>query len=214
MLAEQSKHSDNYSKLCMIKYDEMNFNGTSSFDLQCEKIYLIYFEVQAVVCGVVGDGGGNHDKGIHFFTNMPHLIKLLINHLLDQGIYSSENRLIDKEVLEKLIDADSSELKLAPKLRHNISNVSGTERMKVAPTVKLLSRHTAFLAKFVYPDRTYYIWVFQSFDDFYDIFNFQISVEELKPLKSGFGMKFTDFTTKKFYKVIERLRVLVFSKKS
>jgi len=51
---------------------------------------------------------------------------------------------------EKLIDADSFGLKLAPKLEHNILNVSGTERMKVASAVKLLSKHTAFLAKFVF----------------------------------------------------------------
>jgi len=138
----------------------------------------------------------NHDKRIHFFGNMPHLIKLLRNHLLDQGIYLSENRLIDKEVLKKLIDADSSELKLAPKLRHNISNVSGTERMKVALAVKLLFKHTAFFSKVCLSQSNIIHEFFNQFDDFYDIFNFQIS-KKLKPLKSGFGMKFTDLTTKR-----------------
>ena len=277
VLTEQSKHLDNYSKLCMIKYDEMNLNGTSSYDLQCDKIYPNYSKVQVVivtgviknwcqpiyysfdqnmtfnilktaiakvqkagfeVCGVVGDMGGsnqgflrsmnvsyenpfisnpcNNEKRIHFFADMPHLIKLLRNHLLDQGIYLSENRVIDKEVLEKLIDADSSELKLAPKLGHNILNVSGTERMKVAPAVKLLSKHTAFLAKFVYPDRTYIYEFFNQFDDFFDIFNSQIPVEKLKPLKSGFGMKVEDQISrlKEIYKVIEGMRVLFFSQKS
>jgi len=34
----------------------------------------------------------NNEKRIHFFADMPHLIELLKNRLLDQGIYLSENR--------------------------------------------------------------------------------------------------------------------------
>jgi len=277
VLAEQAKTLDNFSKVCILKFDEMSLNQKYSMDLSKDKIYSNHSKAQVIiaagilkkwcqpifygfdknmskkillsaiqqlenvgffVCAVVSDMGGSNqgflremgisfespnilhpfrlNSKIHFFADAPHLMKLLRNHILDQGIKLQDGTIIDKTLLESLISADSLELKLAHKLTSGILNVSGSERMKVSPAVKLLSAHTACLGKLVFPQNDSICTFFSLFDDYFDIFNSHVPKESAKKLKSGFGMEFFEQKDKllQVYDTVKHMRVLQFSKKT
>jgi len=109
------------------------------------------------------------------------MLKLLRNHILDHGFVLQNGTLIDKSVLQTILDFDSSELKLCPKLTQKLLEVKGAERMKVSPAAKLLSSHTAAISKFVFPENPTISASFQTIDEWFDIFNSHIATDSKKP---------------------------------
>lgn len=72
---------------------------------------------------------------------MPHLIKLLRNHFVDQG-FIINNAEINKEIIENVINFTSTtDLNIAHKISLDSLNVTGAQRQKVKLATKLFS-HT------------------------------------------------------------------------
>lgn len=69
------------------------------------------------------------DIKIHFFADMPHLIKLLRNHTLEHGIVLNGGYKIEKADFEKLLRMDKAEFKSAWKLKDEHLNVKGKNRI-------------------------------------------------------------------------------------
>ena len=83
------------------------------------------------------------NRKIYVFADVPHLIKLLRNHFIDQGFLIDE-KYVKKDIILKLLSCTvSSELSILHKITsHNLS-VSGAERQKVKVATKLFSHTVA-----------------------------------------------------------------------
>lgn len=78
---------------------------------------------------------------IHVFADVPHLIKLLRNHFVDQG-FIFNGKEINKHIIEKLIVfTNQTDLNIAHKISMENLNVRGAQRQKVKFATKLFS-HT------------------------------------------------------------------------
>ena len=85
----------------------------------------------------------NNDLKIFVFADIPHLLKLIRNHFLDDSIYWKGKK-IDSTVLQILISLNSyKDLKIVHKLTEAHLNVQGTDRQKVLPAAQILSNTTA-----------------------------------------------------------------------
>jgi hypothetical protein len=117
---------------------------------------------------------------IFVFADAPHLLKLLRNHLIDQGFHI-DGKLIDKSCIEKIIRASTDELKIAHKINDYHLNVRGTERQKVRPAAQLLSNTVAkavewcgmegFLDDMYWHETSKFV---KLMNDWFDVFNAQI----------------------------------------
>ena len=81
---------------------------------------------------------------------MPNSIKLLCNHLLDDGIHIPEGMLITKDQIQQIIEEE--ELKPAPKFKKCHVDVKGPLRQNVWLAYQLFSHHTASMLKLRFPE--------------------------------------------------------------
>ena len=91
-------------------------------------------------------------RKIYLFPDAPHMLKLMRNHLFDNGFLiprSDGKKLIDgplvelrKEDFEKLVE-NQADLKIAFKLTPYHLDVQGSERQRVRPAAQLFSHTTA-----------------------------------------------------------------------
>ena len=132
------------------------------------------------------------------FADVPHLIKLLRNHCIQQGLevadpLSGEAFKVDKQLFYQLIDKDSGELKVCPKITASSLEMKGASLQRVRPAVQLFSAHVAnaFEHLNVMNDSVlegrikHFISVV---DKWFDILNSRVRHDSLKPWKSGYGL--------------------------
>ena len=55
-------------------------------------------------------------RKIFAFADVPHLVKLLRNHIMDEGLKLPSGKVINGDVFQKLLAVDSGEFRLAHKL--------------------------------------------------------------------------------------------------
>ena len=128
---------------------------------------------------------------VYIFPDMPHCLKLLRNHTLDEGIVvkCGANKMIElsKEHFEKLITCDGTDFKLAYKLTPAHLEVRGIERQRVRPAMQLFSSSVskAFTQVFgtEFQDQSN---VIQIVDDWVDVMN-SGSAYNVKELRCGLG---------------------------
>ncbi len=212
------------------------------FDQKITKkiLHQIIFELRAVgfrVCAVVSDFGGTNRElwkelnvssaktffpnpfeqgmNIWMFADAPHMLKLLRNHLLDDGWVLPDSTLVDRKMMEELLVFDHAEIKLCPKLKASILEVKGAERMKVAPAAKLFSHHTATLIRFCFPEKPEAAKFIQLIDDYFDIFNSKIPVDSDKKIRSAYGLALEkqDASLLEIETCISAIRTMFYSKK-
>ncbi len=88
------------------------------------------------------------DREIFAFQDVPHLLKLFRNHLLDEG-YELRTKTgtyvsLDKSDFEKLLDNDNNELQIAFKVTSELHlNCTGSARQRVRTAAQLLSHTVA-----------------------------------------------------------------------
>ena len=93
----------------------------------------------------------DHPRGRPFnFGDTPHLLKLIRNLKLDEGL-SNENMKLSKSRFSDRLDRDSGELKLCPKLKLFHVEVKGSQRMKVRHTAQLLSNTSPTALYYIHP---------------------------------------------------------------
>jgi len=127
-------------------------------------------------------------RKIFVFADMPHLLKLIRNHVIDDGLMTEDGAVINKDVMQTLIDFNQEELKLCPKLSQYLVNVTGVERMRVRPAAQLMSRHSAMLAKDIFSDTMEIGNFIQAINDGFDVFNSRCHVNSKNPLLNAFGV--------------------------
>lgn len=123
------------------------------------------FHVAATVCDLGGSNQGllrelnitvqtpffinpsNDSKKIYMFADVPHLMKLIRNHFVDNNGFEIDGEVIDKNIIEELISKTNqkSDLSIAYKISAANLNVRGAERQKVKLATKLFS-HTVSTA--------------------------------------------------------------------
>ena len=85
-------------------------------------------------------------RNIYVFADIPHLLKLIRNHILDFGIQiDGEDIIINKNDFVDILDRDRGEFKIHPKLTEFHISCSGSQRQRVRPAAQLLS-HTSAVA--------------------------------------------------------------------
>jgi len=99
------------------------------------------------------------------------MIKLLRNHLIDDGVKLEDGTIINRATLEKIVRVNEFELKLCPKLSFSLLNLTGSQRMKVKPAAQLLSAHTAAICKHLFRDNLKIAQFFDTMNDIFDLFN-------------------------------------------
>lgn len=132
------------------------------------------------------------DRYIYVFPDVPHDLKNIRNHVLDDGVQLATGHVIQKSTFEILLEANSRELKLCPKFNSFHLDVTGAERMRVRPAAQLLSNHVAKLAKFVLPNNTKFAEFVQTVNDGFDVLNSRVKNDFVSPLKSGLGSHFQE----------------------
>lgn len=81
----------------------------------------------------------NDSLKVFVFADIPHLLKLVRNHLLDQGFKLPNGKEVNRECLELLISMSSSELTVAHKINRYHLDIKGSERQKVRPAAQVVS---------------------------------------------------------------------------
>ena len=129
-------------------------------------------------------------RKIYVFSDVPHNMKNLRNHIIDDGIILEDGSLLDLGVLEHMESNNGNEIKLCPKLCQKLLHLKGSERMRVAPAVQLLSGHMAALAKHLYPEKPCIREFFETINNGFDVLNSRVPVDKTNPCKSGYGFSF------------------------
>lgn len=82
----------------------------------------------------------NKEK-IYVFADVPHLLKLIRNHFVDEG-FILDGKEIGKHIVEAVLDTTSvSDLKISHKMSKEKLNVTGAQRQRVKFAAQLFS-HT------------------------------------------------------------------------
>ena len=110
-------------------------------------------------------------RQIQVFADVPHLLKLLRNHFLDQGFLLKDGTLILKEDIQKLLTVNSGEKRLAYKLAPRHFECSGSLRQNVALAAQLFSRSTARAIRLIFPDKIGLADFVELINDTFDIMN-------------------------------------------
>ncbi len=150
-----------------------SFDTTMTKKLLLE-IVLAVEEHNAIVRGAAGDLGNqkviselgltedqpwflsplDETRKIYFFPDAPHLLKLLRNHLLDQGLHWDDGTTLEKKDLILILDKDHGETKIHHKLTPEHLNCQQNARQRVRLAAQLLSHTTSKALMTLCPAKT------------------------------------------------------------
>ncbi len=111
------------------------------------------------------------ERKLQVLADVPHLLKLLRNHLLDQGFILKNGDLLLREHLENLLAVDTGELRITHKLKPIHFNCSHSQRQNVCLAAQLLSRSTACALRLVDSDKVGQANFIELINDTFDILN-------------------------------------------
>lgn len=83
----------------------------------------------------------NNEK-IFSFADVPHLIKLLRNHFIDEG-FTINGKNVQKDIILKLLEETSGDLSITHKISNAYLTFTGAKRQKVKLATKLFSHTVA-----------------------------------------------------------------------
>lgn len=152
------------------------------------------------------------ERNIWVFCDVPHALKLLRNHLIDEGYMLSCSKYLSKEPFEKLIEKQTvadNDLQYAPKITMNHILVTGPERQKVRPAAELLSSTVGKAISHVFPEFSFVGEAVQIINDGFDVLNSRIPICGVNPLKSAYGncLQEQDEALDKLHNLILTMRV-------
>ncbi|XP_050497997.1 transposable element P transposase isoform X1 [Diabrotica virgifera virgifera] len=193
-----------------------NYDTKMTFSILSEVITFVEkagFQVVAMVCDL---GGGNralhneleiteskpyfknphNGENVYVFADVPHLLKLIRNHFVDEGFIFNGKEL-NKDCVESVIDATTgSDLKITHKIDKEKLNVRGAHRQRVKYAAKLFS-HTVSKAisrcgmlGLINQDEnwTELADVFKLVNDWFDIFNVSVPVSDTRTRNRAYGL--------------------------
>ena len=125
-------------------------------------------------------------RKIYVFPDIPHLLKLCRNHLLDDGYLFRSGSMLKKEDFEKLLQADNGELKICHKLTLGHLDCQGNARQRVRPAAQLLSHSTATAFRLLFPEKKEQADWIDLVNAWFDTCNSRLKFDA-NPQKSAFG---------------------------
>ena len=108
-------------------------------------------------------------RKIQVFADIPHVLKLLRNHYLDQGFVLQSGECFFKKDLQDLLNTD--ELRINHKLKKDHFECSGSQRQNVALAAQLFSRRTACALRLLNPDKKEQADFVELINNCFDIMN-------------------------------------------
>ena len=146
---------------------------------------------------------------VFVFPDVPHMLKLCRNHVLDDGITIDQDTKITKQDFENILLKDNGELKICYKIKVETHlDCIGSARQRVRPAAQLLSHSTATAMKCLFPDKEKQAnWV-QTVNDWFDVCNSRLRLDK-KKLSCAFGIHYEEQEAAliKMYKATEKMRV-------
>jgi len=117
-------------------------------------------------------------SNVHVFADVPHLMKLLRNHFLDSGFWIN-GHFVSRSPLEKLLQLNSGDLKIAFKLSRTHLDVHGSQRQNVKLAAQVFSDRNAAAIRWCglqgfmddEPEWAETARVLKLFNDWFDLFN-------------------------------------------
>ncbi len=110
-------------------------------------------------------------RQLNVLADVPHLLKLLRNHLLDQGFILKSGEVILREHLEKILATDTGELRITHKLKPLHFSCTQSQRQNVALAAQLLSRSTACALRLIDPEKEEQASFVELINNAFDILN-------------------------------------------
>ena len=127
-------------------------------------------------------------RNIYVLPDVPHCLKNLRNHILDDGVLLPDGTIIDREkLLQMAMMNGTGELKLCPSFSVESLSISEAERMRVRPAAQFFSHRMACLARKTFPNNLSIGKFFEAINDGFDVMNSRFPVCKKQKLKSGFG---------------------------
>ena len=122
-----------------------------------------------------------------FFADMPHMLKLLRNHLLDQGLFLNSGYFFSKAIFSKILKSDNKELKICHKISAFHLNLHGSDRQNVRKASQLFSNTVGnFLLQF-FPEENEGAKFILLIDCLFDLFNSVQETDRRNPNKNSFS---------------------------
>ena len=126
-------------------------------------------------------------RDIYVFADVPHMLKLLRNHLLDQGFLLADGTKISVENVNSLLTTDAGEYRILHKLKPAHLTVKGSERQRVRPAAQILSHSVATAIRLVQKEERVADF-FDTVNNWFDVLNSRIVVDSLN-MKCAFGIR-------------------------
>lgn len=82
-------------------------------------------------------------RKVYVLADVPHLMKLMRNHFLDDGFVMQDGKVVDSSCVREVVARSKADLKATYHLSHRHIEVKGAQRMNVRLAVQLLSAKTS-----------------------------------------------------------------------
>ena len=133
------------------------------------------------------------NRQIFVFLDVPHLLKLIRNHALDEGIFLGGTATkITRQDFQGVLDANKpGEFKIHHKLTSTHINCAGIQRQRVRLASQLLSHTSAVAMKILSPEKTLQSDFVELVNNWFDVLNSRVKFSKNK-LNCGFGVHFEE----------------------
>ena len=130
-------------------------------------------------------------RKVFVFPDAPHLLKLLRNHLLDQGYVLSDGTEINRKDIEHILSEDVNELKIHHKLQPVHFNCTYSTRQRVRLAAQLISHTTATAIRCLHQNKKKLADWIDLFDQWFDLFNSRVGFNT-KKMACRYGVHFEE----------------------
>ena len=167
------------------------------FHMTIKKLHEAEFCVRCVVSDLGGGNRGLHnslgvnvekpwiwhpilkDQKIHFMADVPHLIKLLRNHLVDHGFSLPGGHKINVGHLLRIAEEDRGEIKILPNVSREKILVANERRMNVENATSVISVEMAAAATHLFGESMAGVADFlQTFGEFFKLWSSRVPVDQ------------------------------------
>jgi len=147
-----------------------------------------------------------NDK-IWVFSDLPHLVKLLRNNVMDHGITLKTGAKLNHSDFERLLQLDGAELKICHKLSKKHINCKNRERMRVHLAFEVFSNNVAVAMRRFFPHKQEAANFVELINNCGDILNSRHPVfSSNNPYKVSFGV--SQYETEQINKLMELFEII------
>ena len=134
------------------------------------------------------------DRNVYVFADVPHCLKNLRNHVVDDGVVFGMGKLspdgckIDSKTMRQLVNENGDgDLRRVPYLTNSFLSLTDSERMRVRPAVQFFSHRVACLAWDCFPNNPAIGNFFEIMNNGFDTLNSR-RVYDKTPTSCAFGI--------------------------